>query len=131
MLSAEITWLAGYLFAIPLIFSFGRDWLVVSGVLDANSACYQRARRQAKQIIEGWLPLGARVLGAGLAFILLWQGIGEVGLPGVQDGVSTLGIAVALLGALAALCMLLGVVGARWRRWCWRAWPAWRSWRWA
>ena len=111
VLSAEITWLAGYLFAIPLIFSFGRDWLVVSGVFDANSDAYQRTRRQAKALIEGWLPLGARVLGAGVAFVLLWRGIGEVGLSGAADGASPLGVAVALVGALAALLVLLGVVG--------------------
>ena len=126
VLSAEITWLAGYLFAIPLIFSFGRDWLVVSGVLDANSASYQRTRRQAKALIEGWLPLGARVLGAGLAFMLLWRGIGEVGLSGAAA--ARLRWASPWLWWARwprSLCCWASS-GAR-RRWCWQWWPAWRS----
>ena len=82
--SAQITMLAGYLFAIPLIFSFGRDWLVVSGAIDADSARYQAARRNAKRIVEGWLPLAARLVGAMLAILLLWQAAFTRSLAGAQ-----------------------------------------------
>lgn len=73
VLSPQITLLAGYLFAVPLIFSFGRDWLVVSAVIDAGSERYQRVRQQAKRLIEGWLPVVARLVGAGLALFLIGQ----------------------------------------------------------
>ena len=72
-LSAQVSNLAAYLFAIPLIYSFGRDWLVVSGVVDADSQAYQRARRLVKQLFEGWLPLVARLIAAFLTFWLIWQ----------------------------------------------------------
>ncbi len=68
-----VTLPAAYVMAIPLIFSFGRDWLVVSGVVDAASQGYQRARAWGKVVIEGWLPLVARLAAAVLALPLLWQ----------------------------------------------------------
>ena len=110
-LSAEVTWLAGYLFAVPLIFSFGRDWLVVSGVFDANSAAYRRERQRAKTIVEGWLPLAARILGGGLTFVLLWQGASAAGFAALGTSWPGFGFGGALLGGLAALLMLFGIVG--------------------
>ncbi|MBK8047175.1 MAG: CDP-alcohol phosphatidyltransferase family protein [Anaerolineales bacterium] len=106
--TAQITLLASYVFAIPLIFSFGRDWLVVSGVLDANSAAYAAARRKGKQIIEGWLPLGARILAALLAVGMLAQIMLGV-LYG--DGASWPVLGVLLLVALAIGGVLLGAAG--------------------
>jgi CDP-diacylglycerol---glycerol-3-phosphate 3-phosphatidyltransferase len=73
IISPQVTILASYLFAIPLIYSFGRDWLVVSGVIDADSKVYQRRRRLVKQLFEGWAPLVARLAGALLSLLLVWQ----------------------------------------------------------
>lgn len=70
-LSNQVSLFAGYLFALPLIFSFGRDWLVVSGVMDGNSAWYHAARRQIKTVVEGWLPLLLRVTMAIVTLFLL------------------------------------------------------------
>lgn len=95
-LTPQITLLAGNLFAIPLIFSFARDWLAVSGVIDAGAIYYQSWRRQAKRIVEGWLPVAARLLGAGLSFWLLGQ---------------TESSALSGLAGLAAIFMLVGIVG--------------------
>jgi hypothetical protein len=39
-----------------------RDWLVVSGWIDAKSSTYQRARRRVKEIVEGWMPALLRSL---------------------------------------------------------------------
>ncbi len=101
VLSPQITLLAGYLFAVPLLFSFGRDWLVVSGVIDAGSVQYQRIRKRAKELIEGWLPFLARLVGAGLAIFLLGA------LPERAE-VASIWI---MLWGLAAGCLLLGIVG--------------------
>src|SRR5690606_1454163 len=55
--------LSAIVFALPLIFSFGREWLVVSGAIDPSSRGYQRFRATIKNLVEGWLPLAARVSG--------------------------------------------------------------------
>jgi CDP-diacylglycerol--glycerol-3-phosphate 3-phosphatidyltransferase len=73
IISPQVTLLASYLFAIPLLYSFGRDWLVVSGVIDADSQGYQARRRLVKEIFEGWAPLFARLAGALLSLLFLWQ----------------------------------------------------------
>jgi CDP-diacylglycerol--glycerol-3-phosphate 3-phosphatidyltransferase len=109
-----VTLLAAYLMAIPLFFSFGRDWLVVSGVIDASSPGYWRSRAQAKLWIEGWLPLAARLCAAGLALPILWQaapslapwqaGIGDLGIPG---STFVFGLLI-LLGLLAVGAVFLG-----------------------
>lgn len=115
ILTPQITLLASYLFAIPLILSFGRDWLVVSTTIDANAGSYQRARGRAKWLLEGWLPLVARVVGALLALLLLWRG-----LPLLRSGLSLAGIGaispsvtivVAALWFVALLALLTGVLG--------------------
>jgi uncharacterized membrane protein YphA (DoxX/SURF4 family) len=43
----------------------------VSGVLDPVSERYQRGRLFVKDLLEGWLPLGARLVSFGLATLLL------------------------------------------------------------
>lgn len=91
--------LAGALFALPLVLSFARDWLVVSGRLDAGSPGYARARRRAKALVEGWLPLPVRVGAALLAAALVWRAGGA--LPWLL-------VSVLLVGAL---CLLAGFLG--------------------
>ena len=65
------TTLAAVLFAIPLLISFGRDWLVTSGALPADSSRYQQIRTFAKSILEGWTPAIARPLGTVAALAIL------------------------------------------------------------
>ena len=67
------TTLAAVLFAVPLLISFGRDWLVTSGRLPADSEQYRRVRSLAKQILQGWLPVIARPLGVLTALAILQQ----------------------------------------------------------
>lgn len=88
---------AAWLFAVPLILSFGRDWLVVSATIDADSAGYQRVRRRAKILCEQWLPPVVRLAGAALTAWLIAQG--------------DISGAVLWLAAPAAILLLLGVVG--------------------
>lgn len=73
ILAPPMTTLAAVLFATPLILSFGRDWLVVSGVWRADSPVYQARRAAAKRWCEGWLPFVARMAGTILALGVLWR----------------------------------------------------------
>jgi hypothetical protein len=117
VLSAQSTRLACLFFAVPLLLSFGRDWLVVSGVIDAGSASYQRVRQAARELLLGWAPLAARIIGGTLALALLWQSAPDfrawsaylTGM-GIKLGSPVL-ITLALLWALAALLVLAGVIG--------------------
>ena len=116
-LSPQITLLASYLFAIPLIFSFGRDWLVVSGVLDADSSAYQKGRAAIKHLFEEWLPLGARILGALLALQILWREAFEFPVWTayfIGEGSYVLAAMVetlAILWLLATLLLITGLLG--------------------
>lgn len=96
VLAAPISLYASYLMAVPLALSFGRDWLVVSGVIDADAPAYLARRRAVKRVVEGWLPLALRLLGGGLALLFI-----------VQDGAVT---GLEPLWLLAAVLALLGVV---------------------
>jgi CDP-diacylglycerol--glycerol-3-phosphate 3-phosphatidyltransferase len=95
--TVAVAMFAAWLFAVPLIFSFGRDWLVVSATIDAESAGYQRVRRRAKVIVEQWLPVAARLAGAVLTGWMIAQG--------------QLAGAALWVAALAGILLLLGVVG--------------------
>jgi len=111
-----VTLLAAYVMAVPLIFSFGRDWLVVSGVLDAASPLYQRTRQRARLLVEGWLPLLARLCAAILSLAILWQAAPALA-PWQQDATAANSPAALLLGAamvlglLAVFSVLLGMAG--------------------
>lgn len=96
--TTEVAMFAAWLFAAPLIFSFGRDWLAVSTTIDADSAHYQDVRRRAKAIVEEWLPPLVRLTGALLTGWLIWQG-------------DSLPLALTALATVAALSMVLGVIG--------------------
>ncbi len=74
IMTPEITNLLAILFAIPLFYSFGRDWLVVSYLIDSHSAAYTRGRGLIKAFFEQWLGLGLRIVGTLLVLQLLWQG---------------------------------------------------------
>jgi CDP-diacylglycerol--glycerol-3-phosphate 3-phosphatidyltransferase len=113
----DVTLLAAYVMAIPPIFSFGRDWLVVSGVIDAFSPGYRRARQAGKLLVEGWLPLGARISAALLALPVLWHAApalapwqGGIAGAGTQ-GVTLVFGGMILVGLLAVVSVLLGAAG--------------------
>jgi CDP-diacylglycerol--glycerol-3-phosphate 3-phosphatidyltransferase len=101
-IAPQITQIAAYLFAIPLVYSFGRDWLVVSAVVDAQSSRYLAWRRGVKQVFEQWLPLASRLVAGALALRLVWwpPGTAEVELTGM-----------ALFWTVMALPVILGIVG--------------------
>jgi CDP-diacylglycerol--glycerol-3-phosphate 3-phosphatidyltransferase len=94
----EVAQFAAWLFAVPLLFSFGRDWLVVSDTIAAESTRYQHARRRAKLIFEQWLPPLVRLSGAALTLSMMMQG------GALADGL-------VWFAAPGALLLVLGVVG--------------------
>jgi CDP-diacylglycerol--glycerol-3-phosphate 3-phosphatidyltransferase len=111
------TTLAAVLFAVPLLISFGRDWLVTSGALPAESAQYQQARTLAKSIMEGWVPAFARPLGTLAAISILlrempmfsgWAAYVQSISLGLSD---TFFWGLALLSAGALLLFAGGIVG--------------------
>jgi CDP-diacylglycerol--glycerol-3-phosphate 3-phosphatidyltransferase len=116
-LSPQITMLASLLFAVPLVVSFGRDWLVVSQVIDAGSPAYQAVRQAAKRLLEGWLPLATRMAGTILGILIIgreapdflgWMSyLGNVGLAPW----TLLLMAFVLLCTLAILLFALGIIG--------------------
>lgn len=110
------TTLAAVLFAIPLLYSFGRDWLVVSAVIDAESSPYQRTRVWVKQVVEGWVPLAARLAAAALAAWLLWQYAPQFAewqalLAATFASPRAVVTLLAVLFLVAGLMMALGAVG--------------------
>ena len=96
--TTEVAIFGAWLFAVPLIFSFGRDWLVVSATIDAESAGYQRIRRRAKLIFEQWLPPLVRLISAALVVGMIVQGEAVSGV-------------MVWLAVLAAALLVVGVVG--------------------
>lgn len=110
------TTLASFLFGGFLAGSFLRDWLVVSGVFRPASARYQRARRVAKALLEEWLPVVARTVGAMVAFVLIFQALPDLATwrdylntaePAIVRGLLT---GLGLLSPLAALLFAGGVL---------------------
>lgn len=64
------TTLAGILFVAPVLLSFGRDGLIMVGLVDAESARYEAVRHRLKNALLSDLPLVARV---GVAFSISWM----------------------------------------------------------
>lgn len=69
----EVALFAAWLFAVPLAFSFGRDWLVVSTLVDAESPRYHALRQRTKRIVEEQLPLVVRLFTVFCAAWILHQ----------------------------------------------------------
>ncbi|MCB0065369.1 MAG: CDP-alcohol phosphatidyltransferase family protein [Caldilineaceae bacterium] len=125
LLTPAVTQWAAVLFAIPLIYSFGRDWLVVSYVIDPESALYRKTRSVIKLCFERYLPVLARGMCVGLMVWFLWP-FGDAATPwsatvhrwqlpyvslwsGLLWGifaVATVATLLGIAGRLAALCLL-------------------------
>jgi len=98
--------LAAALILIPLLLSFGRDWLVVSHRVDPASPVYQRRLDQVMRIATRWAPLPLRLTAVGGIIALLaasWTGASipsALALPGLPwpQVTSLLTLALAALG---------------------------------
>lgn len=113
VLPSVLTWFAALVFAVPLLASFVRDWLVVSDTLDAANPAYLRLRARAKHWIEGWQPFVVRLVAAALllwlAFVAPWGVFGDSTIWWFVLCVFTCAIALALGAAsrVAAVSLLL------------------------
>ena len=115
--SPPATTVAALLFAIPMVISFGRDWLVTSGMMRQESQQYRRIRAVAKQILEQWVPLVARLVGtiAGLRLLVasvpLFDGwLAHAAQIGLNIGAPALWLIV-VLSAVALVFFAAGIVG--------------------
>ena len=74
-----VTTVAAVLFTVPMVVSFGRDWLVTSGALAVESRRYQRLRHGFKLLLEHYLPVVARLAAVGaVGALLLGETTGRV-----------------------------------------------------
>jgi len=110
----SVATLAAVLFAVPFTFSFGRDGLVVSGLLDPRSDAYIRRRLGFKRVVLHWLPPFMRLaLAAALALLTAnmlatgsaWGPAAQAILLGVQV-VTGACIAVGFVGRLASIGLI-------------------------
>lgn len=105
---------AGYMAAIPILASFGRDWLVVSGVLDPEAPRYRAVRARLLVWLTEWTPLLLRAAVLIAAGILLRPILADPAAraafawPGGGDPLLTGGI-LALAGAILAGLVGMGV----------------------
>ncbi len=101
-----VTTVSAVLFALPFVFSFGRDWLVTSGWLEPDSKFYQRANRWLHAIFLRALPLAARIVGS---LLLIWLLATQRSLFSLGDSIDTQSeSAVGWLLLLLAATLLLG-----------------------
>lgn len=100
------TTLAGIVFLLPFAASFARDWLVVSGIIDAGGAQYLRLREVARTAALDWTASGSRVF--------LFLSLGTISLqfltdPGGWVSAQPFRPAVAQIFALVQLGVMLAV----------------------
>jgi CDP-diacylglycerol--glycerol-3-phosphate 3-phosphatidyltransferase len=62
IVSPPATTLAGIVFLLPFAASFSRDWMVVSGMIDASSSKYLRLRQSFRKVALNWGAFGSRAI---------------------------------------------------------------------
>ncbi len=107
VLDPAATRFAAIWFALPLAASFGRDWLIVSGRIDAASPAYRARLASAQRLLIGRLPVLLRLLAA-LSFAAL-----AAAALNAPDGVLASFYWPGVLGpqASASLVLILGAIG--------------------
>lgn len=103
--------LAGTIFLSAFALSFGRDWLVIAGLVDPSSEGYLRTRDAAMRVLIERLPVLVRVLAAITYGLMVWSWLssGRSELSPVLD--SATGTRGALLLALLLITGTLMVAG--------------------
>jgi CDP-diacylglycerol--glycerol-3-phosphate 3-phosphatidyltransferase len=128
ILEPPATILAGRFFLAPLLVSFARDWLVVSGLVNPASEGYRRARSLARTVLLRWVPVPARAVtvlslvaevstnaGRLPARAMLFQQAGlpfgerAVGLFLILEGLGALLIGLGIAGRAAASILLFPI----------------------
>lgn len=100
---------AGYMAAAPILASFSRDWLIVSGVLTPDAPGYRAMRARLLGLLTEWTPLLLRGIVLIAALILLRPLLADPATraafawPGGGDALITGGLLAAIGGILALL----------------------------
>lgn len=111
------TTLGGVVFLLPFGLSFLRDWLVVSGRLDPDSAAYLQLRQALADAFLHYLPLPLRLLTATLLGQRAWAALADpaaAALPYASLGFrapGTVAVLFAVLEGAAALALAAGFAG--------------------
>lgn len=115
VLDPAATRFAAIWFALPLAASFGRDWLVVSGRVDAASPGYRAALARWQRLLIWRLPVLLRLLAAACCVALAATASDAPGgwvaglhWPGVLAPQASAALVLAL-GALGCVSVLLGI----------------------
>ena len=101
--------------AAPILASFSRDWLIVSGVLTPDAPRYQAVRARLLVLLTEWTPLLLRGAILIAAFVLLRPLLADstartaFAWPGGGDALIT-GVILASVGAFLALLVSGGVL---------------------
>ena len=115
--------LAGVIFVAPMLALFLRDWLVVSGRIDATTPRYQQMRYQAQQLFIGWAPVLLRIALFVAAVQIGWlipdlsgrpEWVGLFAYWGWPPALINLAaVALAIASPILIMCVVLGILG-RW-----------------
>jgi CDP-diacylglycerol--glycerol-3-phosphate 3-phosphatidyltransferase len=100
VLRPPVTTITASLIMIPFVAGFIRDWLVVSGQVDAASGTYQAITRFIWRLSREFLPPILRIL---IAATAAWQLVGGSILPATSMSIITL--------IILTLLVVLGVAG--------------------
>lgn len=108
------TTIAAFLFGMPIVLSFLRDWLVVTGAIDPSSDGYRRLHRHSKILLFEWLPPLLRIVAAILAVWIVGRAVDDpeawqILLADLGSARSDFIALVIGVGALAALAGLAGI----------------------
>ncbi|MGB1251695.1 MAG: CDP-alcohol phosphatidyltransferase family protein [Candidatus Promineifilaceae bacterium] len=99
---------AAYVFGIPFLLGFLRDWLILIGWVGVDQASYRQGRVVYKQFTEVWLPQFGRIT----AFILILTGLLTLDLTTVFAWFGLIGLVMIGLGIIARLGAIFLVVFA-------------------
>lgn len=116
VLRPPITTIVCVIFAIPLMVSFVRDWLVVSNVLRADSSSYNTMRQSAKLAIEMWGAFICRITATSLCIMIFWHELPQMTtwdayVAQVQPALlNQIWRIILLAGPLLCLSLLIGLV---------------------
>lgn len=104
LFAPEHTFLAAYLFGLPILIHFIRDWFVVSGVI-------QPRKHFNMNDLARWLPLPLRLIILALTAALLFQRFLPDVLPALAENSQIALLVLILLEVGVAVALAIGVAG--------------------
>lgn len=118
-LTPPVTYLGGVVFGLPIVLSFGRDWLVMTGWIDPTRASYQHWRAWTQTLILQTLPpiwrgLAAGLVGLGLVHSALPLWVDWLGMVAAIAVLTGLAVRVSTVGIIAFALIWLHTGGWHW-----------------